>query len=51
MAKGKTKVLTSARPKKMGPLTPRFRYWPTSTRKLDSNVIDKRADMNKVKPI
>ena len=49
LAKGKTKVLTLAKPKKMGQLTPRFKYRLMSMKKLRNNTINKRADMNQVR--
>ena len=49
MAKGKMKVLTSAKAKEMGQLTPRFRHRLMNTRKLNSSTISRRADMSRVK--
>ena len=49
MAKGKTNVLTLTKAKEDGSIYPRFKYRLMSTRKLSSNTISKRANMNKVR--
>lgn len=49
MAKGKMKVLTSAKAKEGRLVNPKVQISVTNTRRSDSSVINKRADIRKVR--
>ena len=49
MAKGKTKVLTSAKAKEDGSVDPKVQISANEYRKLSNNVISKRANISKVR--